>query len=97
MFRKFSKYIFNFQAIELHANVCSFVKYTKCMIIYLTIGTGISPSTTATGASSALNALSNPMVATGGGGIMNPFDEMLKAASPAIFAFLANLPAVEGN
>ncbi|GAY32407.1 hypothetical protein CUMW_002210 [Citrus unshiu] len=72
---------------------------TSQMVIYdprQKPGIGISPSTTATGASSALNALSNPMVATGGGGIMNPFDEMLKAASPAIFAFLANLPAVEG-
>lgn len=67
------------------------------MIIHLTIGTGISPSTTATGASSALNTLSNPMVATGGGGIMNPFDETLKATPPALVAFLANLPAVEGN
>lgn len=72
---------------------------TSQMVIYdprQKPGTGISPSTTATGASSALNALSNPMVATGGGGIMNPFDEMLKATSPALFAFLANLPAVEG-
>ncbi|XP_006481295.1 cleavage stimulation factor subunit 77 isoform X2 [Citrus sinensis] len=38
----------------------------------------------------------DPRQKPGGGGIMNPFDEMLKAASPAIFAFLANLPAVEG-
>lgn len=72
---------------------------TSQMVIYdpsQKPGTGISPSTTATGASSALNTLSNPMVATGGGGIMNPFDEMLKATSPALVAFLANLPVVEG-
>lgn len=37
------------------------------------------------------------MVAMVGGGTINTFDEILKATPPALAAFLANLPAVEGN
>ncbi|XP_031283340.1 cleavage stimulation factor subunit 77 isoform X1 [Pistacia vera] len=56
-------------------------------------GIGISPSTTSSGAASNM---SNPMVAMVGSGTMNTFDEILKATPPALVAFLANLPAVEG-
>ncbi|KAJ0099424.1 hypothetical protein Patl1_19753 [Pistacia atlantica] len=57
-------------------------------------GIGISPSTTSSGAASSM---SNPMVAMVGSGTMNTFDEILKATPPALVAFLANLPAVEGH
>ncbi|KAH7557046.1 hypothetical protein JRO89_XS11G0036000 [Xanthoceras sorbifolium] len=59
-------------------------------------GSGISPSATASGAPAVSNTLSNPMVAMAGGGTTNSFDEILKVTPPALVAFLANLPAVEG-
>ncbi|XP_044468696.1 cleavage stimulation factor subunit 77 isoform X3 [Mangifera indica] len=57
-------------------------------------GIGIAPGTIASGA--APNNMSNPMVAMVGGGAINTFDDILKATPPALVAFLANLPAVEG-
>ncbi|XP_075647410.1 cleavage stimulation factor subunit 77 [Castanea sativa] len=53
-------------------------------------GMEILPSTTASG------NLSNPIVSIVGGGTTNAFDEILKATPPALVAFLASLPAVEG-
>lgn len=71
--------------------------YTNLVTIFFIIGSGIPSSATAAGAPSALNTLSNPMVAMAGGGSMNTFDEMLKVTPPGLVAFLANLPAVEGS
>ncbi|XP_030952136.1 cleavage stimulation factor subunit 77-like [Quercus lobata] len=53
-------------------------------------GMEILPSTTAS------SNLSNPIVSIVGGGTTNAFDEILKATPPALVAFLASLPAVEG-
>lgn len=47
--------------------------------------------------STASSNLSNPVVSIVGGGTTNAFDEILKATPPALVAFLASLPAVEGN
>lgn len=72
---------------------------TSQMVIYdprQKPGSGISPSTTVSGAPAGPNTLSNPMVAITGGGTTNTFDEILKVTPPALAAFLANLPAVEG-
>ncbi|KAK7840384.1 cleavage stimulation factor subunit 77 [Quercus suber] len=54
------------------------------------VGMEILPSTTAS------SNLSNPVVSIVGGGTTNAFDEILKATPPALVAFLASLPAVEG-
>lgn len=55
----------------------------------------IFPSATALGVSisSAKGLIKLPVAGAG----TNAFDEILKATPPALVAFLANLPAVEGN
>lgn len=57
--------------------------------------TGILPTATASGLP-ANPTLSNP-VSVASGGPTNVFDEILKATPAALIAFLANLPAVDGN
>lgn len=59
-------------------------------------GMEILPSATASGVPAAFSNLSNPIVAIVGDGTTNAFDEILKATPPALVAFLASLPAVEG-
>ncbi|KAG7940838.1 hypothetical protein I3843_16G006500 [Carya illinoinensis] len=54
------------------------------------------PSTTSSGVPAAYGNLSNPAAAIVGGGMTNAFDEILKATPPALVAFLASLPVVEG-
>lgn len=55
--------------------------------------TGILPTATASG----LPANPSNPVSVVSGGPTNVFDEILKAAPAALIAFLANLPAVDGN
>ncbi|GLT27717.1 hypothetical protein SLA2020_026950 [Shorea laevis] len=59
-------------------------------------GTAMTPNTTSPAIVVASNPLSTPMAGTVGGGSSNAFDEIPKATPPALVAFLANLPAVEG-
>lgn len=54
-------------------------------------------STTVPGVSAAASTLSNPIAAVVNGQTTNAFDELLKATPPALVAFLANLPAIDGN
>ncbi|KAK4601617.1 hypothetical protein RGQ29_010967 [Quercus rubra] len=78
-----------------NSNVSAKVVYPDIskMVIYdprQKSGMEILPSTTAS------SNLSNPIVSIVGGGTTNAFDEILKATPPALVAFLASLPAVEG-
>nr|POF24890.1 cleavage stimulation factor subunit 77 [Quercus suber] len=78
-----------------NSNVSAKVVYPDIskMVIYdprQKSGMEILPSTTAS------SNLSNPVVSIVGGGTTNAFDEILKATPPALVAFLASLPAVEG-
>lgn len=89
-----------FQTIELlfylYECFLKFVIYVAYVrTLHVTTGIGIAPGTIASGA--APNNMSNPMVAMVGGGAINTFDDILKATPPALVAFLANLPAVEGT
>ncbi|RVW59645.1 Retrovirus-related Pol polyprotein from transposon RE2 [Vitis vinifera] len=65
--------------------------------LYLTAGTGALPSTTAPVLPSISGTLSNPSVPMVSSRPANPLDEILKSTPPALVAFIANLPAVEGN
>lgn len=58
--------------------------------------TGILPTTTAAGLPANPTTLPNS-VSVVSGGPTNVFDEILKATPAALIAFLANLPAVDGN
>lgn len=49
------------------------------------------------GVLTAASTLSNPVVAAVGGQTMSAFDEILKVTPPALVAFLANLPIIEGK
>ncbi|XP_048437696.1 cleavage stimulation factor subunit 77 isoform X1 [Pyrus x bretschneideri] len=53
-------------------------------------------TTTAAGVPTASKSTSNPMIAAVCGQTISAFDEILKATPPALVAFLANLPVVEG-
>lgn len=53
-------------------------------------------STTVPAVPAGLSTLSNPVAAVSGQ-TTKAFDEILKATPPALLAFLANLPAIEGN
>ncbi|CBI24084.3 hypothetical protein VitviT2T_017065 [Vitis vinifera] len=59
-------------------------------------GTGALPSTTAPVLPSISGTLSNPSVPMVSSRPANPLDEILKSTPPALVAFIANLPAVEG-
>ena len=63
----------------------------------MTVGMEILPNASASGVSAAFSNLSNPIVSIVGDGTTNAFDELLKATPPALVAFLASLPAVEGS
>lgn len=54
------------------------------------------PTATASGLPANPITLSNPASVVSGGPT-NVFDEILKATPAALIAFLANLPAVDGN
>lgn len=71
--------------------------FTTWWLILLTVGIETLPSTTSSGVPAAYSNLSNPAAAIVGGGMTNAFDEILKATPPALVAFLASLPVVEGN
>ncbi|GKV13355.1 hypothetical protein SLEP1_g24366 [Rubroshorea leprosula] len=73
---------------------------TSKMVVYdprQNPGTAMTPNATSPAILVTSNPLSTPMVGTVGGGSSSAFDEILKATPPALVAFLANLPAVEGN
>ncbi|XP_050379051.1 cleavage stimulation factor subunit 77 isoform X2 [Argentina anserina] len=53
-------------------------------------------TTTAAGVLAASSTLSNPVVAAVGGQTTGAFDEILKVTPPAVVAFLASLPIIEG-
>ncbi|GMH22960.1 hypothetical protein Nepgr_024803 [Nepenthes gracilis] len=59
-------------------------------------GPGVVSSAMASGLPAASNNLSVAAVPLVGAGGTNAFDGILKAAPPALVAFIANLPAVEG-
>ncbi|XP_057948438.1 cleavage stimulation factor subunit 77 isoform X2 [Malania oleifera] len=59
-------------------------------------GTGFLPSTAEPGFPSVSGTLSNPPAAVLGGGTINSVDEIWKATPPALVAFIANLPDIEG-
>lgn len=61
------------------------------------VGPGNFQSTTSAGVPAASSTLSNPVVAAVGGQTTSAFDEILKATPPALVAFLANLPIIEGK
>ncbi|GKV13350.1 hypothetical protein SLEP1_g24366 [Rubroshorea leprosula] len=72
---------------------------TSKMVVYdprQNPGTAMTPNATSPAILVTSNPLSTPMVGTVGGGSSSAFDEILKATPPALVAFLANLPAVEG-
>ncbi|XVF24585.1 hypothetical protein REPUB_Repub13aG0140600 [Reevesia pubescens] len=59
-------------------------------------GTAVAPNTTTPATLAASNPLSKPTVTMVDGGSANAFDEVLKATSPALLAFLTSLPTLEG-
>lgn len=63
----------------------------------LTAGSGVIPSSTAPVVPSVSGTLSNPSVAMVSIRPANALDEILKLTPPALAAFIASLPAVEGN
>ncbi|KAJ9689213.1 hypothetical protein PVL29_014730 [Vitis rotundifolia] len=72
---------------------------TSQMVVYdprQKLGTGALPSTTAPVLPSISGTLSNSSVAMVSSRPANPLDEILKSTPPALVAFIANLPAVEG-
>ncbi|KAF5741638.1 cleavage stimulation factor subunit 77 isoform X1 [Tripterygium wilfordii] len=82
-------------SLTSNSNVSSKVVFpdTSRMVVYdprQKLGTGVPPSTAASG------PLSNTVVALMGDGTTNAFDDILKTTPPALVAFLANLPTVDG-
>lgn len=67
---------------------------TSKMIVYDPRQTPAFPPPAAAPATS--NLLPTPMVGIAGAASTNPFEELLKATPPALAAFLANLPSVDG-